>query len=151
MAHIFLHNRDYGGAERGMHVALIDPVTGEPTQLGVFDIWAAPENADRMARMLNAAPNGTVGAFAVYDDASANMTDALEDALRSFGFLPETILQRRPRFYGLRYSYAAIGVKGAIPGQAMQAWSPDEFDGRPGHPVACMVLGASLDAEVTHP
>ena len=53
---------------------------------------------------------------------------------------PEAMIQRRPRFFGMRYSFAAIGVKGAIPGKAMQAWSPDAYDGKSGHPVACGVI-----------
>lgn len=140
IAHIFLRGRDLSTSERGIHVAVLDPESSQVLQLGVYDIWSSPKEAERMARMLESMPQGSVAAFAVLDDASANMTDDLETQLRGFGLLPEAIIQRRARFYGLRYSFAAIGVKGAIPGKAMQAWSPDAYEGAPGHPVVCAVL-----------
>lgn len=142
IAHIFLRGRDLAGSERGFHAAIIEPGTGQVLQLGVFDIWNSAEEAEKMARMLAGAPVGSIGAFAVQDDASANMTLALEEELKRYGLQPEAIIQRREHFFGFRYSFAAIGVKGAIPGRGMQAWSPESFDKRPGHPVACLVLAA---------
>lgn len=142
IAHIFLRGRDFGGQERGLHAALIDPANGQFLQGGIFDIWSSSAEADRLALLLRDAPEGTIGAFAVMDDASANMTETLEAGLRSFGLFPEAMVMRHLRFFGLRYSFAAIGVKGAIPGSALQAWSPEEFDGHRGHPVACAVFRA---------
>lgn len=140
MAHLYLNNHDYGGEERGFHTLLIEPDTGQVAQLGVFDIWLSDDEADRMVRVLRSVPEGTIGAFAVLGDASINLNEDLEAALREFGFLPEAMLLRRPKFFGLRFSFAAIGVKGAIPGTAMQAWSPDVYENAFGHPVACMVV-----------
>ena len=140
VAHLYLNNHDYGGEERGFHAVLIDPATGQVAQLGVFDIWLSKSEADRMVRVLHSVPTGTIAAFAVLGDASINLTEDLEAALREFGLLPEAILLRRTKFFGLRFSFAAIGVKGAIPGTAMQAWSPDLYENTFGHPVACMVV-----------
>lgn len=151
MAHLFLNNHDYGGEERGFHTLLIEPGTGQVAQLGVFDIWLSSDETDRMVRVLHSMPAGTVGAFAVLGDASVNMDEELEAALREFGLLPEAILLRRSKFFGLRFSFAAIGVKGAIPGTAMQAWSPDLYGNAYGHPVACMVARPATPAVEKQP
>jgi len=140
IAHILLRGRNYCDDERGFHVAIIDPVTGQVLNLGVFDVWQSASEAARMARLLRGAPHGAIGAFCVLDDASLNLTHELGEALVSFGMRREAIINRVPAFFGLRFSFAAIGVKGADAGTAMQAWSPANFGGQPGHPVACITL-----------
>ena len=148
-AHLLLRGRDYGGRARGIHVAIIDVEVGQVAQLGVFDLWEDSEEAGRMVAFLEAAPAGSIAAFAVSDDSSLYVTPELEVALMGFGLERQAWINRQPRLYGLRYSFAAIGVKGAAEGTAVQAWSPAAFelDGRryPGHPVVVGVLGAEGD------
>ncbi len=143
-AHLLLRGRDYAKHRRGLHAAIIDPLIGQVVQLGTFDLWDDLEEAMRMLEFLDGAPAGSIGAFTVSDDASLNMTPALETALAGFGLERQAWVDRTPRFFGLRYSFAAIGVKGAAEGTALQAWSPAEFelDGRryPGHPVVVGIL-----------
>jgi hypothetical protein len=141
VAHIYINGRDYGRRERGLQVALIAPRTGEILRWDVFDLFDRPAEGDRLLSWLAGTPDGVIGAFAVFDDGSANMTHALEEALLSFGLEREAIVGPKPSLVGLRYSFAAIGVKGAEQGTALQTWSPHEFDGHFGLPVAAGILG----------
>lgn len=151
-AHIVVEGRDWGGARRGMHVALVDPDAGQVTVSSVFDVWRSEAEADRLTRFLQDVLPGTIAAFAVYDDASAHLDRELEEALRGFGIERRTLVDRVPAIYGRRFSFAAIGVKGAGPGSALQAWSPGiyrvpgEPAARAGHPVVCGVLLPEGDA-----
>jgi hypothetical protein len=136
---------------RGMHVVLIEPERGQVTGSSVFDVWRSAAEAERLTRYLQDVLPGTIAAFAVYDDASAHVNPALEEALREFGLERRTLVGRTPALYGRRFSFAAIGVKGAAPGSALQAWSPGDYQ-VPGdsvqhasHPVHCGVLLPSGD------
>ena len=140
MAHILLRGQDFAKAERGFHVAIVEGKTGQVIQTGHFDVYARESEAERMARFLRRAPDGAIGAFAVYDDASVNLSIELVRELLAFGFEEQARIDRAPAILGLRYSFAGIGVKGATPGTALQVWSPDSFGGYAGHPAACGVL-----------
>lgn len=148
-AQLFVRGRDYGGRQRGMHCALIDPKSGQVLQTGAFDLWLSTEESERMAALLRSAAEGVIGAFAVCDDAAASLTPSLEAELLRFGLGLRAGVGWEKRLLGTRYSFAAIGVKGAAAGSAAQVWSP-EFTrdplGRrlPGHAV---VLGAIAMAE----
>lgn len=138
--HIFLRGRDYASDKRGFHVVLLDPRSGQVVQTGQFDVWDTPEDAQRMTRFLREAAAGVVGVFAVADDASGNMDEELEEALRAFGMERRTSINRTPAMLGLRWSFAAIGVKGAQAGTSLQVWSPERFQGYPGRAVVCGVI-----------
>ncbi len=138
--HILVRNHDYAGGKRGFHGVLLDPKTGQMIQMGLFDVWQSEDEAERMVRFLEEAPEGAIGAFAVADEASVNLTAELVRELHGFGLAERTFIHRQPALFGLHFSFAAIGVKGASPGTALQAWSPGVFDGCPGHPVTCGVL-----------
>lgn len=151
-AHIVVEGRDLGRPRRGFHVVLIESDTGRIVGSSIFDVWSGLEEAERMTRYLEDTVAGTIGAFAVYDDASVNLTPALAAALVSFGCEPDAYVQRTPVLFGQQFSFAALGVKGAARGTALQAWSPYRYR-RPndpqvyfGHPVTCGVL---LDGEAS--
>ena len=141
VAHLFIRGREYAKRQRGLHAALVDAQSGQVFALGDFDIWDSAAEAARMTQFLREAPAGCIGVFAVRDDASANLTPALEAELLGFGLECQAVINYEPALLGLRYSFAAIGVKGASAGTALQAWSPEAFQGYPGHPVACGVIG----------
>jgi len=140
LAHIIIRDRNFAVSKRGLNVVLADGVSGQILQWGLFDIWESAGEADRLTRLLHEAPAGCIGAFAVFDDASVNLSAALEAELLNFGLERQAVNNRQPALFGLRYSFAAIGVKGAAPGAALQAWSPDTFQDHRGHPVTCGVL-----------
>lgn len=139
-AQLWLRGRDLTEPGRGFHAVLLEPKTGQVVNFGLFDVWDRAEEAERMAAFLQTAPKGCIGVFAVADDASVYMDARLEEELCSFGLSAEASVQRAPALFGLRYSFAAIGVKGAKPGAALQAWSPPAFGKCAGHPVACGVF-----------
>lgn len=139
-AHIFVDGIDYASERRGFHATILAPDIGAVLQSGRFDLWEHPQEAHRMLRFLEDAPIGSIGLFAVYDDASVNLHRPLEEALLDFGLQREAWIEGRLRLFGIRYSFAAIGVKGSAPGTALQAWTPHTYQGRAGHPVAVVVL-----------
>jgi hypothetical protein len=140
VAHIIVGEQDLGRRARGMHAALIAPDSGQVLRHWVFDIYDSPPEVERMIAFLREAPDGVIGAFAVFDDGSVNMTPALEQELLNFGLRRMTRVHREMVLIGLRHSFAAIGVKGAAPGSALQAWAPEEFNGYPGLPVTVGVI-----------
>lgn len=140
VAHIVVDGRDLAERKRGIHVALIDAFTGQVLHWNAFDLYDDMTAAKRMAEFLHNAPAGCIGAFAVCDDGSVNMTQELEDEILGFGLRRAARVDRELTLTGLRYSLAAIGVKGAEQGTALQAWSPERFGNYDGHPVACGVL-----------
>lgn len=143
-AHLFVGDTDYASELRGMHIVLLDGDRGAVIQAERFDLWDSTEEASRMALFLDKAPQGCIGLFAVCDEGSAFMTNAIEAGFLHFGIEKSTFVGGEPRILGLRYSFAAIGVKGAPPGSALQAWSPDRFQKRRGHPVVCAAFPAGV-------
>ncbi len=145
-AHIVVNGRDYARRERGIHAVLYDPKAAEVTHWDCFDLYDDPTAAHRLSRLLQRAPKGTVGVFAVFDDGSVNMTPELEESFIEFGLERGARIDRGMALVGLRYSLAAIGARGAAPGTALQVWAPERFDACAGHPVACGVLLPRGDA-----
>ena len=141
-AHILVGPEDHAARQRGMHIVLLTPDTGAVIRADLFDLWENTFEAERMLHFLNNAPEGCIGLFAVCDDGSAFITSVVEEGLMRFGLDRRARVDREPRILGLRFSFAAIGVKGAPPGNALQAWSPDRFKGHRGHPVVCAVFNA---------
>jgi len=139
-AQILVDGRDYATSRRGIHVALIDPNSGEVVRVGEFDTWAGADEVGRLEQVLDDAEVGVIGAFAVRDNAAGRYSNRVASALYAFGFVAEAWENRRPILFGSRYSFAGIGVKGAPRGSALQTWTPDEYRGRPGHPVVCGVV-----------
>lgn len=140
VAHIIVDGRDLAERKRGIHTALISASTGQILHWNAFDLFDDVTAAERMAQFLRDAPQGCIGAFAVCDDGSVNMTQELENELLGFGLRRAARVDRELALAGLRYSLAAIGVKGAAQGTALQSWSPERFGSYDGHPAACGVL-----------
>lgn len=141
-AHILVGAADHAVRQRGMHIVLLAPDTGTVTEADRFDLWESTLEAGRMLQFLTRAPEGCIGLFAVCDDGAAFMPGVVEEGLMRFGLGRRTRVGREPKLLGLRFSFAAIGVKGAPPDSALQAWSPDRFKGHRGHPVLCAVFNA---------
>jgi len=133
---------DYGGSTRGLYVAVLEAATGRILQLGQFDLWESWDESLRMAQFLRKAPEGSIGVFAVSKEASVYFDHArLTPEMEAFGLERQAMLNHRLRFFGLKFAFAAIGVKGGTGG--MQAWSPGEFKGHEGHPVCVAVWPGS--------
>jgi hypothetical protein len=101
---------------RGVTLFSFEAEGKDRTKLGVFDPYRIPEEADRLASVIQHLPAGTLVAMAVKDEASKHWTAKADQALRSLGGTASLIGKYRA-------SYALIGVKGATPGQALEQFS----------------------------
>ncbi len=112
--HIYVDGRNVSPDERGYNVVVLDPATGDVEGRGQFDTFASEEEAARLAEFLGGVPEGRIVAVAVEDEASLHLTEEAVRALRTIGAEGDL----RGMF---RWAHAIIGVKGAEPGQALEA------------------------------
>jgi hypothetical protein len=112
--HIYVDGQDVSPGERGYNVVALDAVTGEVELRGHFDTFASEEDSSRLADFIAGIPNGKIVSVAVEDEASLHLTEDAVDALRTIGAKEDL----RDLF---RWEHAIIGVKGAEPGQALEA------------------------------
>jgi hypothetical protein len=115
-AHIYVDGQDVSPHRRGYNLAVIDPQSGQVEATGHFDTFDPASTQASIALMdfIRAVPTGHIVAAAVADEASHNLAEGAVDALRSIGVATDL----RGRF---RSGHAVIGVKGAAPGQALEA------------------------------
>ena len=128
-AHIYVNGQDVVEAGRGLNVAVIDAASGSVGATARFDPLARPADNVRFLDFVKAAPAGSIVAVAVMDDAATNFGASAAEALRLIGAEADL----RGKF---RWSYSAIGVKGAQPGQALE----ELRQGRP----ASVAVGAHI-------
>ncbi len=112
--HIYVDGRNVSPDERGYNVVVLDPVTGAVEATGHFDTFASEEESAGLAGFIAAIPEGKIVAVAVEDEASLRLTEDAVQALRTIG--AESDLRGM-----FRWGHAIIGVKGAEPGQALEA------------------------------
>jgi hypothetical protein len=103
--------------QRGIVMALIDGRSGKVLSSGGYDTYLSTDESDRLAATIAAAPDGTIGALATYDEGTARLNDAARSALASLG--GQADLKDKPGA-----AYALIGVKGAAPGTAIERLDP---------------------------
>jgi hypothetical protein len=111
-ARIRINNRTWGGT-KGYTLAAIDPVSGAVEIHSFNTSWFDAASQD-MAEYIGALPAGTVVAAATEYDASRHLTSDAVAALRTLGVSEDL----RGRF---EWAHAAIGVKGAAPGTAIES------------------------------
>jgi hypothetical protein len=128
-AHVYVNGKDAISGRRGLNVAVINPASGVVESHALFDVLTDPAADGRFLGFVKAVPDGRIVAVAVMDDASTNFGEGGLAALRMIGAQADL----RGRF---RNSYAAIGVKGATPGQALEQWA----QGKP----ASVAVGAHI-------
>jgi hypothetical protein len=112
--HIYVDGRNVSPDERGYNVVVLDPVSGAVEGTGHFDTFASEEESTRLAEFITGIPDGRIVAVAVEDEASLHLTEEAVLALRTIGAREDL----RDMF---RWEHAIIGVKGAEPGQALEA------------------------------
>jgi len=113
-AHIWVNGRDVSLNRRGFNLAVIDPASGAVLQTAWFDTFAAEENSQKLAALLDRVPAGQIVALAVRDEGSLKLEDEAIRALRTIGVATDL----RGQF---RSGLAVIGVRGAAPGTALEA------------------------------
>jgi hypothetical protein len=90
-----------------------------------FDTFSDAEAAAQLAAWIHALPGGTIVAGAVRDEASGRLDEFAVRALATLGVRGDL----RGRF---REAHAFVGVKGAVPGSALEALGPRSIELRVG-------------------
>jgi hypothetical protein len=114
LAHIYVNGVDVSANQRGYNVAIIEPGSGRVESVAAFDTHLDETASRALAAFLAEVPDGRIVVVAVADEASRLLGPEAVAALGSIGVGGDL----RERF---RWGQAAIGVKGAAPGSAIEA------------------------------
>ena len=112
----------YVGHDRGMHVMVVNEVTGKIVHRQVFDTSAesgAFSSSHQFVELIQALPEGRLVAIAIKEEAMAHMSDAAKQACESIG--SALIQQVQPG-----NSWAIVGRKGARNGSVPEAMKYSE-------------------------
>ena len=112
--HIYVDGRNVSPEGRGYNLAVIHPQTGVVETTARFDTHLDQGASQAMADLIASIPEGHIVAVAVRDEASRLLSEEAVQALRTVGAEGDL----RGKF---RWGQAAIGVKGAQPGQAIES------------------------------
>ena len=113
-AHIYVDGVEASPNQRGYNIVVLNRNTGSLEARAAFDTFKSADESTRLAKFIQAIPNGRIVAVAVRDEASRNLTEEAVNALRSIGATQD--------LHGkFRWSHAIIGVKGAAPGTALES------------------------------
>jgi hypothetical protein len=113
----------YVGHDRGMHVMVVNEVTGMIVHRQVFDTSAesgAFSSSHQFVELIQALPEGRLVAIAIKEEAMAHMSDAAKQACESIG--SALIQQVQPG-----NSWAIVGRKGARNGSVPEAMKYSEI------------------------
>ncbi|HEX2500815.1 MAG TPA: interleukin-like EMT inducer domain-containing protein, partial [Methylomirabilota bacterium] len=123
---ILFNGTELSRNRRGYNVVALDP-GGRVIEMASFDTFEANAASRKLETWVRQLPMGTIVVGAVSDEASVYLTRAAVAALRMLGVVGDL----RGRY---RESHAFVGVKGAEPGMALEAFGPRQIDlcvGRP--------------------
>ncbi len=115
--HIYLNGRNVSPEGRGYNLAVIDPTDGAVEAVAHFDTHLDETASQKVADFIKAIPRGRIVAVAVADEASRLLGEEAVGLLSAIGASGDL----RGKF---RWGQAIIGVKGAQPGQALEALDP---------------------------
>jgi hypothetical protein len=111
---IYVDGRQVSPNTRGYNVVLLNPKTGAVLDSAAFDTHLDAAASRALAEYINGVPEGTIVAVAAADEASRLLGQEAVDALRTIGASGDL----RGKF---RWGHAIIGVRGALPGSALEA------------------------------
>ena len=97
----------YVGHDRGLHVMVVNEVTGTVVHRQVFDTSAesgAYSSSSQFVELIQALPEGRLVAIAIKEEAISHMSDDAKRACESIG---------SALIWQVRYSWAIVGKKGA--------------------------------------
>ncbi|NLE75723.1 MAG: hypothetical protein GX605_03080 [Chloroflexi bacterium] len=138
-AHIWVDGREVAPGGRGYNLAALEPASGAVWAASSFDTFADEGESQALAEFIAGVPQGYIVAAAVNDEASLHLTEEAVQALGTVG--GQTDLRGR-----FRWSHAVIGVKGAAPGQALEAAGlTAPASPAVGQPLSDPCLAAALD------
>jgi hypothetical protein len=110
---IFVAGKNVIDAKRGYHLVAVNPQSGAVDRVAAFDTFADANESARLAQFIDQLPRGEIVAGVAIDDVSAQLQPSAVRALESVG------VENDLRFQ-FRLGHAFIGVKGALPGQALE-------------------------------
>ncbi len=113
--HIYLDGVEVSPNRRGYNLVSLDRDTGRVLAVGTFDTNAVITDSARLIDFVTAIPDGALVAGAAADEAAYSLTGEAVRALQHLGIQ----FDMRGHF---RWGHAFIGVKGAAPGTALEAW-----------------------------
>jgi hypothetical protein len=102
---------------RGYNVVVVDPRSGAVAGREVFDTFVSRDESARLAAYIARVPAGWITVATIRDDGVGQLTG---DAVRAFRSLGGRVDPRGTLFV----SHLLIGVKGAAPGTAVEAFGP---------------------------
>ena len=108
-------NTTDSGHRRGINLVVIEPIRGDVIARKNFDIWGSKGASDMLAEFISDIPDSMIVAVTVRGEAGRFFSGRARRSLRKIG------ATRSP---GINWSHAIIGLKGASPGQAIEAISP---------------------------
>lgn len=112
--HIYVGGVDVSPGERGYNLVAVDAATGAVLTAASFDTHADQSASAALASFVDAIPAGNIVAVAAADEASAQLGEDAVTALRTLGIGTDL----RGCF---RCGHAAVGVKGAQAGSAVES------------------------------
>ena len=110
---IYVNGQDVSPNERGYNVVVIHPVTGVVEQVATFDTHLDEGASQALASFLADVPGGYLVIVAAADETSRLLSAEAVDALHAIGASGDL------RDY-FRWGHAIVGVKGALPGTALE-------------------------------
>ena len=123
---ILFNGTELSRDRRGYNVVALDP-GGKVIEMAAFDTFETTAASRELETWVRQLPMRTIVAGAVSDEASVYLTRGAVAALRMLGVVGDL----RGRY---RESHAFVGVKGAEPGMALEAFGPHRIDLSVGRP-----------------
>jgi hypothetical protein len=117
VASIAVNGTDLAPNLRGYNVVVVDPRSGDVQRPEAFDTFLSRAESARLADFIDRVPAGWIVAAAIRDDGVGRLGD---DAVRAFRSVGGQVDPRGTLFV----SHVLIGVKGARPGTAVEAFGP---------------------------
>ena len=127
---------DASAHRRGINIAVVQPASGQLVSIKGFDTAANTYEAVALSRFMAEIPEGYIVIIASQGaEATAFFNEETLAAFRSAGISTQEILS----------PFAAIGVKGALEGTALQAAGPGNAYLRLGASADTRTLAAAVD------
>ncbi|XP_035675913.1 cell surface hyaluronidase-like [Branchiostoma floridae] len=101
----YYYTSDGKGWVRGIHLRVIDEITGAVVDSARFDTYADAENSRSLATFIDQVPSGKIVALATFDEPSRNLEDSAKEKLRELGSVEVDSL-------GIRNPWVFVSVKG---------------------------------------
>jgi hypothetical protein len=109
------------GWARGYTILILNTESGQVEAQKTFDTYASRGASDALSDFVDGIPNGKIVVALAFDEASTSLTENGRLALAGIGAQYSLYSQYESR-YG--WAHAVIGVKGALPGQALEDLDP---------------------------